>query len=519
MTTVTRMNSLTSQPPLNAVQNPAVTDRAPFPVVNIAAMTPSKREGNGGLTAFTFLVTRTAIPMAGSVNWSVIHGSTNAADFSGLTSGILEFASNETRKTITVWVQSDFLAEADEMFTVQLSSPMNVGLGSTTAASATIVNDDLPRFSIHNLAGEMPFSQPEGTGLSGATVPYYFTVTRDLGIGASTVQWAVVHRGTNAQDFSGPTSGVLNFAMGEVSKRITVQVVADALVEDDEDFAVQLSNPTNAVLATTSATTSATATAMILNDDVHALRITTTTPSKNEGNAGLTPFLFTVTRSAGVGTSEVTWNVVHGTTSYTDFSGDTNGVLYFNSGETSKTITVKVIGDTVPEATETFDVKLYNAYDATVVTDTVRATIVNDDLSSLTLTAAATSRPEGSTIDGSTTPFTFTVTRNSNIGTSSANRTLAHGTTNASDFSGSTRGTVSFANAETMKTITVNVVGDTVPEKDETFSVVLSQPVGARLPNTTVPMTILNDDLAASPAAFITLSLRPAEVGLVAMPR
>jgi hypothetical protein len=514
MTTVTRLNSLTSQQPLNAVQNPAVTDRAPFPVVNIAAMTPSKREGNGGLTAFTFLVTRTAIPMAGSVNWSVIHGSTNAADFSGLTSGILEFASDETRKTITVWVQGDFLAEADEMFAVQLSSPMNVGLGTTSAASATLVNDDLPRLSI----AANPTVQ-EGTGLSGATTLHDFTVTRDLGIGASTVKWAVMHRGTNAQDFSGATSGVLNFAMGEISKRITVRVVADALIEDDEDFAVQLSDPTNAVLATTSASTSATATAMILNDDVHALRITATTPSKNEGNAGLTPFLFTVTRSAGVGTSEVTWNVVHGTTSYTDFSGDINGVLYFNSGETSKTITVKVIGDTVPEATETFDVKLYNAYDATVVTDTARATIVNDDLSSLTLTAAATSRPEGSTIDGSTTPFTFTVTRNSDIGTSSANWTLAHGTTNASDFSGSTRGTVSFANAETMKTITVNVVGDTVPEKDETFSVVLSQPVGARLPNTTVPMTILNDDLAASPAAFLTLSLRPTEVGLVAMPR
>ena len=38
--------------------------------------------------------------------------------------------------------------------------------------------------------------------------------------------------------------------------------------------------------------------------------------------------------------------------------------------------------------------------------------------------------------------------------------------------------TVSFANGQTSKTVTVQVRGDTAPEPDETFFLLLSNPVG-----------------------------------------
>ena len=81
---------------------------------------------------------------------------------------------------------------------------------------------------------------------------------------------------------------------------------------------------------------------------------------------------------------------------------------------------------------------------------------------------------------------------------------VSGGTADAADFGGTLpSGTVSFAAGETSKSITLNVSGDTTVEPDESFSVVLSSPVGATIGTGTASSTILNDDVAA-PALSIT---------------
>ncbi|MBP2296818.1 Calx-beta domain-containing protein [Azospirillum rugosum] len=87
--------------------------------------------------------------------------------------------------------------------------------------------------------------------------------------------------------------------------------------------------------------------------------------SKAEGNSGSTRFTFTVTR-AGDTTSNVTVGyTVAGTGSSPIGAGDLlgsflpyDGTVTFAAGETSKTISVDVVGDTVAEANETFAVTL-----------------------------------------------------------------------------------------------------------------------------------------------------------------
>ncbi|QCO18692.1 tandem-95 repeat protein (plasmid) [Azospirillum brasilense] len=101
--------------------------------------------------------------------------------------------------------------------------------------------------------------------------------------------------------------------------------------------------------------------------------------------------------------------------------------------------------------------------------------------SRLAITAADADKREG---DGGGTTFTFTVTRAGN--TSGALRvgwTVAAGTgpegatLDAADFGGTLpSGTVSFADGEATKTITILVSGDTDIEPDETFTVTLSNP-------------------------------------------
>ncbi|WP_284190128.1 Calx-beta domain-containing protein, partial [Zoogloea oryzae] len=182
--------------------------------------------------------------------------------------------------------------------------------------------------------------------------------------------------------------------------------------------------------------------------------------------------------------SSVGWSVVEGsaTLNAADFSGPTSGVLSFAAGETSKVISLNVVGDTFVEANEVFYVNLTTPTGATLGTASAAGTILNDDtLPTLSIATASASKAEGSS---GATPFTFTVTRSGNTGiASSVNWAVANGTTAAADFTGGVlpTGSVSFAVGETSKTVTVNVAGDALVEANETFNVVLSGASGATL--------------------------------------
>jgi hypothetical protein len=107
-------------------------------VFDIAADNASRNEADG---AFTFTVTRSGnTSAAGSVDYSVSGSSGNAAnadDFGGaFPSGTASFAAGETSATVTVNVSDDSDVEANEGFTVTLTTDGN------PSANGTIINDD-----------------------------------------------------------------------------------------------------------------------------------------------------------------------------------------------------------------------------------------------------------------------------------------------------------------------------------------------------------------------------------------
>ncbi|MFM8890729.1 MAG: Calx-beta domain-containing protein, partial [Planctomycetia bacterium] len=280
--------------------------------VAIAAADASKSEGDSGTTSFTFTVTRSGTTTGTtSLNWAVAGSGTNpaaASDFVGgtLPSGLLSFAAGETSKTITVNVAGDLAIESDETFTVTLSSATG-GSIATASAVGTILNDDTePTLAI------AATSAVRAEGNSGST-PFTFTVTRTGStLGATSANWAVTGGSPNpatAADFVGGTlpGGTVSFAAGETTKTITVNVAGDVDVESDELFTVTLSGVTGGVIGTASAD------GAILNDDAFvepSLVISSASSSKAEGNAGTTPFTFTVTRSGStLGTTSVNWSV------------------------------------------------------------------------------------------------------------------------------------------------------------------------------------------------------------------
>src|SRR5205814_6829945 len=125
---------------------------------------------------------------------------------------------------------------------------------------------------------------------------------------------------------------------------------------------VHLSAAVNATIST------ADGTGTIVNDDA-APSLSIDDVTHNEGNAGTTAYVFTVTKTGSTGLSaSVAFQTVDGTATVADNDYQANsGTLSFAANETTKEITVLVNGDTRFEADETFTVHLSNAANATIL--------------------------------------------------------------------------------------------------------------------------------------------------------
>jgi subtilisin family serine protease/subtilisin-like proprotein convertase family protein len=144
-----------------------------------------------------------------------------------------------------------------------------------------------------------------------------------------------------------------------------------------------------------------------------SLAITASQVSLGEGQSGATLFSFQITRSGSTsGTTQVSWAVSGSGSNPADaadfVSGQLpSGTVSFAPGETSKTITVEVQGDSLLEGTEAFAVTLSNPSNgASLSTASATSSILNDDG---VLTAA---NPTAISIPslGASNPFPSTVT-------------------------------------------------------------------------------------------------------------
>ncbi len=205
----------------------------------------------------------------------------------------------------------------------------------------------------------------------------------------------------------------------------------------------------------------------------------------------------TVSRTDGsVGPVSVTYATVAGTAAETSDFSSASGTLQFADGETSKTLVVPIINDGDVESTESFTVVLSNplggatlgtASTATVTINdndvvlpgvlslSVSTTNVNEDAGSVNLTVERTGGSDGAV----------------SVDFATANGTAVSG----ADYT-SNSGTLSFADGETSKVITIAVLNDSDFEGNETFTVTLSNVSGgATIGTGQTTVTIIDDDV------------------------
>jgi hypothetical protein len=218
--------------------------------------------------------------------------------------------------------------------------------------------------------------------------------------------------------------------------------------------------------------------------------------SANEGDSGTTPFDFPVSLSAS-STDPVTVNywtnpgTGHETIDYQGISGNT---LTFPPGDTRKTVSVNVIGDTYHEGNDTFTVRLGSPSGATIDKNDGLGTIINDDpLPSFSISDEA--EFEGD--PGLPGNFIFNVTLSyAQEGSVTVNYATSNGTATAGSDYTTTSATLTFAPGQLLREVAVPVTGDTLFENDETFIVTLSSPsAGMAIDDGEGLGTIRNDDV------------------------
>ena len=173
-----------------------------------------------------------------------------------------------------------------------------------------------------------------------------------------------------------------------------------------------------------------------------------------------------------------------------DFAAN-SGSVTFAPGETTKTITVEVTGDTLDESSETYFVNLSNAANATIADSRGVGTITDNDPAP-TLSIADVTITEGNS-GVTTATFTVTLSAASGLAVTVRNAT-ANNTAIASGDYTATSGTLTFAAGVTTKTFTVTIKGDVLDELDETFFVNLSSATNATIADAQALGTIMDDD-------------------------
>ncbi len=340
------------------------------PSISIADATVT--EGNSGTVQMQFTVTlNKPNPLAPiTVQFQTQGGSaTLGVDFVDA-SGSLTFDPNETTKMITVDINGDTLSEANETFLVNLTNPSGAILGRAQATGTITDDDPLPTVSINS-----PTAVTENAGVT----PIVFTVTLSAESGQDVlVPFSTANATAMAgQDYVAQTNGMLTIPAGQLTGTISIALLDDTADEPDQTFNVVLGTPIGATVAT------GTGVGTILDNDAPPT-ISIANSSVAEGNAGMTPLLFTVSLSAASDRDvSVDLETLNGTAlAGTDYEAK-NDTLVIPAGQTSGTITVNVLGDTTHEDDKTFTLDLSapvnGVFAGGATTATATGTITDDD--------------------------------------------------------------------------------------------------------------------------------------------
>ena len=343
-----------------------ITDDDATPTVSINDVAIAEGAG-GGSSNLTFTITQSAVSgLATSVNWSTADGTatTSDNDYTGA-NGTATIPAGSISVQVSISIVGDNKFENNETLFVNLSNPTNVAINDGQG-QGTINNDDpLPSISIGDVTAV------EGnSGNTSFVFPLVLSAASSQNVTVSFETSGMT--ATPGSDYIEQMGSVV-IPAGQVTGQISVTVLGDTILENNETFSVGIF-PVNATVLDNFAI------GTITNDDATP-SLSITDVNMNEGNSGTTNFVFNVSLSAPSGTlTTVNWATANGTAIAPGDYIAASGVLSIAPGAGGGTIVIAVNGDTSVEGFETFFVNLSSPVNATIDDGQGTGVIANDDV-------------------------------------------------------------------------------------------------------------------------------------------
>ena len=211
----------------------------------------------------------------------------------------------------------------------------------------------------------------------------------------------------------------------------------------------------------------------------------------NEGSGAIT---IEVKRACGsAGQVAVNFSTSNGTATEPDDYSATSGTLVFEDGELSKSFTIPIVDDGFYEEDESINLSLSTPTGGAALATPSSAVVSiqeNDNPPSLAIDSILVGEGKSSA-----TVASLTVSLSAPSGrTTTVDFGTVDGTAIAGEDYVATNGTLVFKPGETVKTIAVQIIGDSIKEPDETFTISLLNPTNATIAAGEGTCTILDDD-------------------------
>ncbi|GCA94859.1 Calx-beta domain-containing protein, partial [Microcystis aeruginosa] len=207
-----------------------------FPSITLAVSPSSVTED--GTTNLLYTFTRSGVTTnLLTVNYSIGGTATNGTDYTSIPTSVT-FAAGSSTATVTVDPTADTTVEPDETVILTLAAGTGYTVGTTTAVTGTITNDEFSQLSINDI-----------TVVEGQNSNAILTVTvNNPNPQQITVNYTTAPIDATANvDYTSQT-GTLTIAANTSTATITIPILNDNLNEPDEAFTVTLSNPVNATI-------------------------------------------------------------------------------------------------------------------------------------------------------------------------------------------------------------------------------------------------------------------------------
>ncbi|NCT52976.1 MAG: hypothetical protein GPJ04_17640, partial [Microcystis aeruginosa G13-03] len=236
-----------------------ITDVSESSIISLTVSPTSVTEDGTANLVYTF--TRTgATTSALTVNYGIT-GTANSTDYTGATPGTgktITFDAGSSTVILTIDPTADTTVEPDETVALTLATGTGYTVGTTTAVTGTINNDDT----------SVTLAVSPSSVTEDGTTNLVYTFTRSgVTTNPLTVNYTIGGTATNGTDYTSiPTS--VTFVANSATATVIVDPTADTTVENNETVALTLATGTGYTVGTPNA-----ATGTINNDDTSVTTI------------------------------------------------------------------------------------------------------------------------------------------------------------------------------------------------------------------------------------------------------